>query len=115
MTSYSKALLHISPPIYDTRELQTLLLYSLRSLFGDCQSYSEGMNVLQCRRRTSEVPRTNTSTHSRDGNSDSESEAIIQFPTNILKYIRAACSCVSPPPFLDDTIYRIDFVKCDEC
>ena len=107
MVSY--ALLHTMPPIKDPKELNTIILTSIRSMFGECQSYTVGLTVIDCRRRRhpNQLPGT---THLKSNSHDSY-EAVIECPTNFLPYIRAALTFPSPPSYLSDTMYCIDFIE----
>jgi RNase P/RNase MRP subunit POP5 len=100
MTSY--ALLHTTPAVRDPRELNTIILTSLRSMFGDCQSHALGLSVLNCHPCTND--RQNVNTY----------QAIIQCPSKSLPYLRAALTLPFPPSYLQDNIYPIDFIKIDD-
>ncbi len=92
MTPYSNLLVRTEPVITDPREMQTILLFSLRALWGtlerhSCQlsvSLADGMQRVTC--RTDSVPA-----------------------------VRAALTLVTPPPYLESTIYRFDVLQVENC
>mmetsp|Transcript_8145 Transcript_8145/g.11990 ORF Transcript_8145/g.11990 Transcript_8145/m.11990 type:complete len:113 (-) Transcript_8145:346-684(-) len=98
----SHALIRTTPAITDPSELGTILNFSLRSLYGDCQPYSHGLSVLQCRRCSGEdSSSTSTSTY----------EAIIECPSSSLNQVRAALTFPSTPSYFDGALYRFDFIE----
>ena len=79
-----------TPLIHDARELQTILTTSLRALWGQLERYSATVQVesaiddkLQC----------------------------VQCPAVHVPQVQAALTLVTPPPYLEDTLYRFDVVK----
>ena len=101
MSSY--ALVHTTPAIKDPKELNTIISTSLRSMFGDCQSHAIDLLVLGCRPCSAKYNRSNSKRNSY--------EAIIKCQTKSLPYVRAALTFPSPPVYLSDTLYCIDFVE----
>ena len=102
----SHALIHTTPAIHDPRELNTIINTSVRSMFGDCQSHTIGLSVLKCR------PSYSSSYEENENNNTYE--AIIKCPSKSLPYVRAALTFPLPPSYLQDTLYRIDFIKIDD-
>lgn len=99
MSSY--ALVHTAPAIKDPRELNTIISTSIRSMFGDCQSHATDLLVLGCRPCSKKYNLSNSNSY----------EAIIKCQTKSLPYVRAALTFPSPPVYLSDTLYCIDFVE----
>ena len=83
-----------TPPIRDARELQTLLTTSLRALWGNLERYSATLQV--------ERP--------SQGQGDDDC-LVVSCPRTHAPYIQAALTCVTPPPYLEDTLYRLDVVE----
>lgn len=79
------------PHIEDPRELQTILTFSLRSLWGDLEGHSCALQV------TKEKNFMN-----------------IRCRKDSLESVRAALTLVSPPPYLESTIYRFDVIAVEE-
>ena len=77
-----------TPRITDPKELHTIVLCSLESLFGKLQSHSIGLKVTV------------------DG-----SDLFVQCRTESTKQVRAALTMVTPPPYLEDTVYCIDVLE----
>ena len=95
---HSFLLVRSSPPVQDPRELQTILISSLASLFGHFQPHSSSAKVLSCRA----VP-----------GSDFEYDAVIQCDRSSADAVRAALTMCTPPPYLRATKYRFDCLKCE--
>ena len=102
MSSY--ALVQTTPAIKDPKELNTIISTSLKSMFGDCQSHTVDLLVLSCRPCSEKYKHINSK-----GNNTYE--AIIKCQTKSLPYVRAALTFPSPPVYLSDTLYCIDFVQ----
>ncbi len=110
MVSY--ALIHTTPAIKDPKELFTIISTSLRSMFGECQSHSIGLTVLSSRQRQATFDKKMIRDTNHDGNNNEDVyEAVIVCQTDSLPFIRAALTFVSPPSYLSDTFYRIDFIE----
>lgn len=84
------------PVIKDPKELHTILVFSLRSLWGDLESHSGDIRVLKSRQSTDifllEV-------HCR-------SESV--------PAVRSALTLVTTPSYLDDVLYRFDVLDVQE-
>ena len=89
-----------TPWIRDPRELHTILITSLRALWGSWEPYSATLNVQQQRRDNNNSVEQQTS-----------SSCIITCPAAHVPQIQAALTLVTPPPYLQDTLYRLDVVQ----
>lgn len=99
----SKVTIRTTPAVKDPRQLESIIIASLRSLFGDCQAYSCELRVLECRPCPS----------SGSIKFQNSYDAILECPNSSVEHIRAALTFSSTPKFLDGEIYRIDFLHCD--
>jgi hypothetical protein len=111
MLSTSMLIVHcVSPRINDPKELHTLVLFSLRHLFGDFESYSCDMIV-----EFYDIEKDKASTdtgHPVETCSDNEGQYFaIRCCTESVPAIRASLTIVTPPPFLEHTLYQIDVIK----
>jgi RNase P/RNase MRP subunit POP5 len=86
---WSYILIEGKPIVSDPRELQTIVQFSLRSLFGEFEQHSVGMQVVE----------------------NSGRQAIIKCQTNSVAFIRAALTCCTPPTYLESTHYRFDVLQ----
>jgi hypothetical protein len=93
----SVLLVRSSPVIKDPKELHTILVFSLRHLWGDLESHS--CDVLVRKRRNDLANDASLAVHCR-------SESV--------PAIRAALTMVTTPPYLDDTLYRFDVLEIQE-
>lgn len=94
-----------SPVIHDPKELHTLVLFSLRHLFGDFESHSFGM-IVEYGNIEEDVIDTNDF-----DNVDGTNIFSIRCTTESVPAIRASLTIVTPPPFLEDKLYQIDVLK----
>jgi hypothetical protein len=85
------------PVINDPKELHTILVFSLRHLWGDLESHS--CDVVVRKRRN--VPPEDATALLLAVHCQSES----------VQAVRAALTIVTTPPYLDDTLYRFDVVE----
>ena len=90
MSSIKFMLVQSSPPLQDSREIETILTYSLRSLFGECEPHSCLVQVV----KTTAV-----------------NKAIIKCPEESLNAVRAALTFCHPPLYLQPTIYQFDVLQ----
>jgi|Transcript_17473 hypothetical protein len=100
----SIALIRAVPAIHDPREFETIVLHSLRSMYGEVScSMPHGLHVLQCNKQTLE---TNGGDYSRS------SDILICCRQSYLDVLRAALTFPSIPPHLKDTVslYRFDVI-----
>ena len=108
----SQAVVLTTPAIHDPRELNTIISTSLRSMFGDCQSYEIGLTVVECRPcSTTTATATRRRRRQEEDYSSDSYEAIIQCPTESLPYVRAALTLSMPPTYLQENLYRFDFLE----
>jgi RNase P/RNase MRP subunit POP5 len=83
-------LVQSSPAVQDPRELHTILIFSLRSLFGECEPHSCLVEVLEC---------------------VGGGKAIIKCPLSSVDSVRAALTLCTPPQYLQSSIYRFDVLQ----
>ena len=84
-------LIQSSPPVSDPRELHTILMFSLRSLFGECELHGCVVSVLET----------------------CGEKAVLQCPDSNVDFVRAALTLCSPPVYLQTTIYQFDCLHID--
>jgi len=83
--SFSYIYVKTCPKVEDPREMKTILTFSLRSLWGDLEPYSCTMDVQK------------------------ESDfLVIKCEKESVNQIRAALTLVTPPPYLENIVYRFD-------
>lgn len=87
-----------TPLIRDPRELRTILTTSLRSLWGTLEPYSAVMRV-------------GNDTQAENNDKNPLAMLVVTCPAAHAPQIQAALSLVTPPPYLQDTLYRLDVVK----
>ena len=80
-----------TPKIRDARELQTILTTSLRALWGNLERYSASLQVALV-------------------SSDDDDKLCVTCPEAHVSQVQAALTCVTLPPYLQDTLYRLDVV-----
>jgi RNase P/RNase MRP subunit POP5 len=85
----------------DPRELETLLRCSLKHLWGDLEPHG-------CLVR---VASASTTTH-QDG--DTERLFHVTCRDESVNAVRAALTLVTPPPYLESTIYRLDVIGTEQ-
>jgi RNase P/RNase MRP subunit POP5 len=83
------------PPLEDPRELHTILLFSIRKLWGELEPHSRSVTVER----------------SMNG---VRGDFVIECAKSSVAEIRAALMLVSPPEYLQDAIYRFDVVKIED-
>ena len=84
-----------TPRIRDARELQTILITSLRALWGNLERYSATVRVVGV----------------KGDNDEDDDELCVTCPEAHVPEIQAALTCVTLPPYLQDTLYRLDVVR----
>ena len=103
----STSQLHVrtNPHIADPREFHTILICSLRSLFGAIET--EHCNHLL---------KVDTTTSRRDNEKKKKKNMIlVTCCTESVPYIRAALTMITLPPYFEkDDIYQFDIVDCKE-
>lgn len=94
------------PKIADVSEMRTILLFSLRSLWGDLESYSFNIAItkpsIDCKNEISFLEGKNIGL------------LIVECPKESVKAVRAALTLVTPPPYLEENIYQFDVVHLKE-
>ena len=95
-----QALIRTTPAIKDRRQLESIITSSLQRLFGDCQPYSYGLRVVECR----------PCSEQQIGDGDTY-DAVIESPKLSMEHVRAACTFSSTPSFMEGDIYRLDFIS----
>lgn len=95
-TQYADLWISSKPLIKDPRELQTILTTSLRALWGNWESYSTQLRV--------------QSAQSRD-NDNNPPLLLVTCLAEHAPQIQAALALVTPPPYLEETLYCLDVVK----
>lgn len=101
-------LIRTTPPIKDPKELDSIITASLRSLYGDYQPYSCGLRVVECRKCS---PAFAITGYTQEQEAKQSYDAVLECPSSSEKYIRAALTFSSIPPFLEGTVYRLDFLE----
>ena len=91
MAIYSNILVRTEPVITDPREMQTIVQFSLRDLWGTLEPHSCQLSV---------------------SSADSSKQGMMRVTcrTESVAAVRAALTLVTPPPYLESTIYRFDVV-----
>ena len=100
----------VSPRVNDPKELHTLVLFSLRNLFGDFEPHSSGMIVEFCNTKDDRSA-TDTGQTVDICRDDDEQCFAIRCCTKSVSAIRASLTIVTPPPFLEDALYQFDVLK----
>lgn len=90
------------PPIHDPRELHTILVFSLRSLWGELESHSYGVQVTEC---------NSTGNLVTESSSNKSNQLVVVCPIASMPAVRAALTMVTPPPYLEDTAYQFDVLN----
>jgi RNase P/RNase MRP subunit POP5 len=97
-----------APAIDDPRELQTILVSSLRGLFGDLETHSGRVRV----------GREEGGPGDPDGERRPPAKRgeggpvlLVRCPIGSVPFVRAALAMATPPPYLDDRPYRIDVLR----
>lgn len=89
-------LVRTEPVITDPREMQTIVLFSLRALWGTLEPHSCQLSV----------------SSADDKNRDSKKGMMrVKCRAESTAAVRAALTLVTPPPYLESTIYRFDVVS----
>ena len=96
--NFVRLLVECKPRVKDPREMRTILVSSLRALWGDLETHSYGLVV--------------TSIEKESGSSSSNVLSIQCSPES-LDAVRAALTLVTPPPFMMESSslpYRFDVI-----
>ena len=90
------------PRIDDPAEMTTILLFSLRGLWGDLEPYSSAVVVKKAPDHHGLSLGKNTGL------------LIVECPLTQVQAVRAALTLVTPPPYLAETIFQFDVVDVQE-
>lgn len=93
MAHFSQVLVRTEPLITDPREMHTIVLFSLRDLWGTLERHSCQLSV--------------ASAVDDKGNN---SLMRVTCRTDSIAAVRAALTLVTPPPYIESTLYRFDVV-----
>lgn len=90
------------PPIRDPREFETIVKTSLQAIFGEWEPYSCGIQIVKKKKN-----------HPKDSSSSSSETGVhqLQCPTSSVGPVRCALAMITPPSYLDATLYRLDVVS----
>jgi hypothetical protein len=80
-----------TPTIQDARELNTILVSSIRALFGELEPYSCQVKVKKSEKESDEF--------------------VVECPSDSVAAVRSALSMTTPPAYLNSTIYRLDVLR----
>ena len=86
------------PKIKDPSEFRTILITSIRSLFGELECHSFGLNI---------IPQQKPN----DGVDDNNYQFIVEFYDKSMSAIRASLTMITTPSYLQSKIYRFDVVQ----
>jgi RNase P/RNase MRP subunit POP5 len=89
---WSRIIVRTQPKMQDPREMKTILICSLRSLWGDFEPHSCTLDV-------------------ENDSTSSEALLLVKCPTESVAAVRSALTMVTPPPYMDSTVYRFDVVE----
>ncbi|MGK3740712.1 MAG: hypothetical protein ACI90V_007562 [Bacillariaceae sp.] len=125
-SSMSRLGVRCSPVITDPSEFSTILLLSIRSLFGELESHSIGLNILKNISSASNTTEhdddnntqeqqqqdnTNTNSNSNSNNDNNNYQFIVECPNKSIDAIRASLTMVTTPSYLQSKIYRFDIIN----
>jgi hypothetical protein len=110
-----------SPVITDPSEFSTILLLSIRSLFGELESHSIGLNISSSSNNTDN---NNTQEEEQDNNNNKNSNSndnsnnsnnkyhfLVECHNKSIDAIRASLTMVTTPSYLQSKIYRFDIIN----
>ena len=116
-----------SPVITDPSEFSTILLLSIRSLFGELESHSIGLNISSSSNNTDDNNSTqeeeqdnnnNKNSNSNDNSSSNDSNDnnnnyhfLVECHNKSIDAIRASLTMVTTPSYLQSKIYRFDIIN----
>ena len=111
----TRLIVRSTPPITDPRELETILQFSLRNLWGELEPHSAGLEV------------QNVATHHCDNSQSQEPPELDQqqqqppppllqvaCTENSAPFIQAALTWSTLPPYMEGLLYRIDVVAIEK-
>lgn len=97
-TGFSRILVRSEPNVQDPRELQTILLFSLRNLWGEVEAHSCQLTVSVA---TSSIIHRHADANSNSVQKDNHCCFVITCLSDSVASIRAALTMVTPPPYLE--------------
>ena len=110
-----------SPVITDPSEFSTILLLSIRSLFGELESHSIGLNISSSSNNTDDNNSTqeeeqdnnnnNNKNSSSNDNSNNNYHFLVECHNKSIDAIRASLTMVTTPSYLQSKIYRFDIIN----
>ena len=86
------------PKIKDPSEFRTILITSIRSLFGELECHSFGLNI---------IPQQNAN----NGVDDNNYQFVVECYDKSMSAIRASLTMITTPSYLQSKIYRFDVVQ----
>jgi hypothetical protein len=112
------------PPINDPRELETIVISSLRGLWGELEIHSTQLRVSKDEEEEQDDEDDRAANYLESQDEDGAAVAMrrktertgggllhVHCPVTSVKAVHAALTLITPPPYLDDQPYRIDVVK----
>ena len=95
------------PKIKDPSEFRTILITSIRSLFGELECHSFGLNI---------IPQQKPNDHDDGGNAnngvdDNNYQFVVECYDKSMSAIRASLTMITTPSYLQSKIYRFDVVQ----
>ena len=117
-----------SPVITDPSEFSTILLLSIRSLFGELESHSIGLNISSSSNNTDDNNSTqeeeqdnnnnnnknsssNDNSNSNNSNNSNNYHFLVECHNKSIDAIRASLTMVTTPSYLQSKIYRFDIIN----
>ena len=111
-----------SPVITDPSEFSTILLLSIRSLFGELESHSIGLNISSSSNNTDDNNSTqeeeqdnnnnkNSNSNDNSNNSNNNYHFLVECHNKSIDAIRASLTMVTTPSYLQSKIYRFDIIN----
>ena len=94
-----------SPVVQDPRELQTIVTTSCRALWGKLERHSGNIRV--------EADELSHKTASIANDDATDMLLCVSCPADDAAQVQAALTLVTPPHYMEDTLYRFDVVKID--
>jgi hypothetical protein len=114
----SKLIVRCCTPIYDPKELYTILLFSIRELWGDLESHSYDMTVEKYNvdqslsiAKDDQPSALTTLSATAIGTNGPPTYFMVLCRSVSVSAIRASLTMVTTPPYLDDQIYQFDVIQ----
>jgi predicted alpha/beta superfamily hydrolase len=107
-----------SPVITDPSEFSTILLLSIRSLFGELESHSIGLNISSSSNNTDnsntqeeEQQHQQQDNNNKNNNNNNNYHFRVECHNKSIDTIRASLTMVTAPSYLQSKIYRFDIIN----